>query len=193
MTEESESDGAAGGARFRVVSSASSCRCEGSLASVEAPVLDRLRDVGHGKHIGAREVRDGPRNLEHAMVRTRREPQSGDRRTQDRLRLSVEGAEATDLPGTHVRVGMHPRNPHKPFALGETRALHPFCDAAARLRQLARCQVPVGNGRHLEVDVDSIEQRTRHAGTIALHRMRRTETGVCRIAGVAAGAPLPTH
>ena len=163
------------------------------MSPIEAPVLDRLSDVGHMQRVGSGEISDGPGNLEHPVIRPRGQAQPGDCRSQDPFRLGSEGAVAAHLTRRHVGIGVHPGNPGEARPLGGTGTLHPFRNRLARLGRLRSREVAIGNGRHLQVDVDAIEQWPRHPGAIALDRVRRAEAGMRGISRIATGAPLQTH
>src|SRR5204863_5373652 len=85
---------------------------------VEAAVLDRLAHVARFKRTRAREIGDGARDLENAVIRAGRQGQPRDRRAQQRVRTVRHAAERPDVARRHVRVGVYAG------ARGEALALH---------------------------------------------------------------------
>ena len=72
-------------------------------------------------------------------------------------------------------------------ALRHARPVHPLPDRFARLPRSMVGERPVLHGRHLEMDVDAVEQGSRDAGEVALDPKGPADAIVLRIAEVAAG------
>jgi hypothetical protein len=63
----------------------------------------------------------------------------------------------------HVGVGVQPRPTFEALALYLAGLFHPRADLGARLFGSGPDQVAVGHRRHLEMDVDSVQQRPGHS------------------------------
>src|SRR5688572_13387896 len=76
------------------------------LRPVEPPILNRLRYLGSLQRLCTCEIRDRARDLENAVIRTRRQSQPADRLLeQSRARL-VRHAVLVDLARRQARVGL---------------------------------------------------------------------------------------
>ena len=131
----------------------------------------------------AGEIGDGACHFEHAVVppRGQTEPSNGLR--EERGARRVRGAVRVDFPGLEPRVGP-PLPVHLPFA-------RPGDSAAYRrggLAALGPGEVLGRDGRHFELDVDAVEQRTRDAASIALDLVGGAPAAARIVAEVAAGA-----
>src|SRR2546430_2350707 len=159
-------------------------------APVQTPVLDRLAHVLRLELGRAAQVRDRPRDLENPVVRPRREREPGDRGTEQRVGALRHAAERPDVACRHVRVRIDPGPAGESLPLHHTRAIHPLPHRRARLAPALIRERAVLHRRHLEVDVDPVEQRTRDAGEIALDAERPADAIVLGIAEVAAGTGI---
>ena len=95
------------------------------MTSIEASVLNRLRDVRGLRRLAALEIGDGARDLEHAMIGPRRQRELRHRGRMITLRVGREPAEAPHIARAHVRVGTHALPALEPVALNRPRSLHP--------------------------------------------------------------------
>src|SRR6266481_2568900 len=137
-------------------------------APVEAPVLDRLGQVRGGDLVLARQVRDGARHAQDARVGARREPEPLARRLEEPPPRGADAAEAAHLAPGDVRVERDRARP-EPAALAGARRFDPGAHGGRGL--LGRGVVGErgdGHARHLDVEVDAVEERPRHAGAIAI-------------------------
>jgi len=89
----------------------------------------------------------------------RREPHLAHGRAEQRLGGVVEGGMLAQFLGTHVGVGQE-------CGAGEARRLdlartgHPLLDGRRGLTRPAIRELLVGDARHLEMDVDAVQQRS---------------------------------
>src|SRR5690606_25177781 len=155
--------------------------------AVEHPVLQRLGDVLAGDRVASGEIGDRARDLQHARVGARREPQTLDRALEKALARGVEATVPVEVAARELRVA-------REVAAAVARTL-PLARGDHALAHLARAfdgtrarELAVGDRRHLDLHVEAIEQRAGDARSIALHGARRTRAGVRRVAGVAARA-----
>ena len=89
------------------------------------PILDGLGELGGGDVVGAREVGDGPRKLEHSVIASRRELELLGRRLQEALSGRGETAVLPDLLWTQLGVGAEP-GPPEPRSLPLSCLLDPL-------------------------------------------------------------------
>src|SRR3990172_7895410 len=73
---------------------------------IEPSVLDRLSNVIGSDDRCAREIRYGARQFEHPVIAPRRERQARNRLFRKRNRGGIGGAQAVDLLGLEVGVGL---------------------------------------------------------------------------------------
>ena len=87
-------------------------------------------------------------------------------------------------------VGVDARPARETLPLHRARPVHPLPHRLARLAPALVRQRAVLHGRHLQMDVDAVEQGTRHTGEVALDAERSADAVVLRIAEVAAGTGI---
>jgi len=151
------------------------------------PVLQRFREMGDGNLIGLAEIGDGARQFEHAMIPSRRKLELAHGGLHHLFARRIERNVGVELLRPHVGIGDE-RGARVPRPLADASGGHPSPD---RLRRFPR--TPVGkllvlDPRHLDVNVDSIEQGTADAFLVALDYVRRASTFAQRIAEIAAWA-----
>ena len=95
---------------------------------VQRAVLDGLGDVGGGDMLRAREIGDGARDLEDAVVGPRGKIQIGDRSLERFLRVGIQRAVFVNFFGAHSRVAMDARIALEPFLLDTAGVDHPLAD-----------------------------------------------------------------
>ena len=83
--------------------------------AVAGAVLHRLTHMWRLDLGRTRQVRDRARDLEHTMIRTRREIEPADRGLEQRVRRVGDAAIGLEIPRTHVRVRKQTRPPVEPF------------------------------------------------------------------------------
>jgi hypothetical protein len=69
---------------------------------------------------------------------------------------------------------------------------HALADLGRRFSRAGSAQLFVGHGRHLDVDIDAVEQRPADLAQVALDDPRRATALARRIAEKAARAPVQT-
>jgi hypothetical protein len=142
------------------------------VVAVEGAVLDGFRDVGGADGFGTVEVGDGTRNLQDAVVGARRESQARHGAFEQPVAIRRDVAVLPELPRAHLRIAVNLftlEALHLPLA-GIHNARPNFRRAFAT-RTLP--QFAVLHGRHVDVDIDAIEQRTGNLGDIPLDHGRR--------------------
>src|SRR5881397_368904 len=80
-----------------------------------------------------------------------------------------------------------PRSPQADLPLHRPRPVHPLPHGLTGLAAPLVRKRAVLHGRHLEMDVDAVEQRSRDACEVALDAERSADAVVLRIAEIAAG------
>lgn len=85
--------------------------------------------------------------------------------------LTGELAVGADLAGTHLRVGEDTLG-GKAVELNFPRAQHSFANLRRALRSVAGAKLAIVHRRHVDVNVDAIEQRAGNLGDIALDDRR---------------------
>lgn len=146
--------------------------------------------MGGGDALLTGQVGDGARELEDAVVGPRREPQPLDRQLHEPLSFRVGLAVARDERDPHVSVGVNAGDS------GEARALHSpggfdsLADLNRRFSLRFFCEFFPGKSRHLDVDVDAVEERTRDARAVALDQLGGAGARFRGVSQVAAGAGI---
>jgi hypothetical protein len=158
-------------------------------SSIEAPVLNRLRQMCGADRVAPREVGDGAGYLEDTIERAGGEAQPLEGTVEEGAAGRIDGAEAAELLGAHG--GVVRRRRAGPEAL-ELEGASGGDAAGHRLRALARrgAQLLQADRRHLDVQVDAVEERPRDASAIALDERGRTAADVSRISQMATRAYL---
>ena len=122
--------------------------------------MDGLSDMMGTQVGGALQVRDGPCDLEHPIVCPGRERQTGHGLSKNPGGRIVQGAPTPDLSGSHVAVRPHLGSTAKTSVLPLTSGRDAGPNRVARLRRTDRSQVFDCNGRHLDVQIDAVQQGT---------------------------------
>ena len=98
-----------------------------------------------------REVGDGARDAQHAVIGARREQQARERVAQQLVALAVGGAMPVDLARAEQRVGLALARELQP-----PRALDALADRCRGLAGDRRDQLGLARRRHLELEVDAV-------------------------------------
>ncbi len=98
---------------------------------IQAPILYGFADVGRAELRLSGQVGDGPRDLEHAMIRPRGQVQPGYRLPQHCLDRFDQPAMPPQVSGAHVRVGVDAALLSKSNPLDSARPLDPAPDSGA--------------------------------------------------------------
>jgi hypothetical protein len=153
------------------------------------PVLDRLGDVGDADLWFTRQIRNRARHLEHSRIAARREAERTHRPLQQAGAAFVVAAVFPDLTRAHLRVTVDRRS-LQAHALRRPRALNPRSHGRRPLPQRRRDKFIVRQRRHLDVQVDAVEQRPGNARTVLVNVVRRAAAGMQAVPPEAALAPL---
>src|SRR5690606_8882171 len=95
--------------------------------------------------------------------------------------------EPGDLSRTHVGVGIEARRVAEPLQLPLPCRLDSLPDRRTRLRRGAIHEICIRHRWHAQMDVHPVEQRPADPRQVALHRLRRTTAGPCRVTRMSAG------
>lgn len=139
------------------------------------------------RRVVAREVRDRPRDLQHAVVRARRPAEPLARVTQQRLARAVRAAERIGLAARQHVVGLAlPRE--LPLARERDARGHGFARFAGGRRPLG--QLGGRERGNLDLDVDPVEERPGQLAQIARGDVGRAAAAAARVAAPAARARI---
>src|SRR5512137_2353590 len=119
----------------------------------------------------ARQVGDRPRHLEHTGVATRREAEGTHRPFQEAGAPFVVPTMLPHIPCAHVRITEDGRPPEA-LALHPARLLYPRSHLRGPFALLHRGDLFVRQRRHLDVEVDTVQQRTGNAPPVSFHLPR---------------------
>src|SRR5213592_353931 len=142
--------------------------------AIEGTILDGFADVlGRDLRFSV-EISDGARDFQDPIVGAGAEIQFAHRHANQFLRVLAELAVLLELTRGHARVAIYFRVAVKTFPLAFTRADHALANSSGSFfRALAR-DVAVFDGRHFDMQIDTVEQRPGDALTISLHLHRAT-------------------
>ena len=138
--------------------------------------------------VGAGQVGDGASDLENAVVGAGGETQAADGLPEQPFDRLSDGTVAPQVARGHVGVGVQATAVAEALPLTDPGPLHSQSHGGAGFLGVRAHQVVVGHRRHLEVDVDPVQQGTGDAGAVALDVHVGTPAGVDAVAEVAAGA-----
>jgi hypothetical protein len=122
------------------------------------PVLQSLGDVSRGDLLLGREVGDRARQFQHPVVGAGGEPHLAHGRAEQCLGGVVEGGLLAQLFRTHVGVGQQCRT-GEPRRLDGSCAFDALLDGPGELPWTTVRQLLVGDARHVQMDVDAVQQR----------------------------------
>ena len=157
---------------------------------VQTPVLDGLADVFRPDSLRALQVGDGAGDLQDAVVRPGAEAQLVDGGLQQLPARVVHLAKLPDILALHVSIGEHLPVLAEPRQLLFPGGLHPFPDPDGGLPLPVAGQFGELHGRHLDMDVDPVQQRSAHLAHVFLDLGHRAGAGIGGVGGIAAGAPI---
>ena len=161
----------------------------GPVGAVEGAVLDGLGDVARQDLFRVFEVGDGARDAQDAVVGAGGEAELGDGVFHLLFAFAVELAEAAQGARSHLGVAELAERLQAP-ALALARREDAFADDGRFLGLLVLRQLLVFHRRHLDVQVDAVEQRPGDPRQVALDQRRRAGALVQRIAEKAALAGI---
>ncbi|OQA25721.1 MAG: hypothetical protein BWY59_01664 [Verrucomicrobia bacterium ADurb.Bin345] len=138
--------------------------------------------------LGPVQVGNCARHLKNAIVRARAEIQVRDRHLEHLLRIVVQPAMLVHILRAHRGVAVHAARTLEPGLLHLPRLDHARADRRGRLPSLHGRKVLVAHRRHLDMNVNPVQQRTRNLVAISLNLNRRATALAFRIAVMAARA-----
>src|SRR5262245_12633992 len=148
---------------------------------IQTPILYRFGDVLGGDHVPAAQISNGTGDPEHAVVSTRRKQQTGEGMAQQLIALAIGSAVAVDFPGAEERVRLAlSRELQFPCLL------HPLLDECRGLAVGRAEQLALARGGYLQLDVDSVGERTGHSPAVARDPLRRASAAAGAIAAMPA-------
>jgi hypothetical protein len=154
-------------------------------ATIELPQRHGFGHVlGTHRH-GSSEIRDRARDTQHAVIGACRQREALHRRPEQAHCRSI-GANEFEHGGafeSRVRAGL-------PLKLQFPRSGHPRCDDCGRLTAIRAGNLGRGDARHLDVQVDPIQQRPRDPRSIGRDSIRRAPAPRRRVAEVPAGTRI---
>ncbi len=159
------------------------------VGAVKRAVSDRLADVLRAYLARVFEVGDGAAHLQYAVVGARRQAQTAHRRFEHPLALGVHAAVLADEPRRHLGVREN-AVAREPRALPLARAEHPRANLgrALGLRERRARKLFELHRRHVNVDVDAVEERPRDAADVTLYLRGRASALARRVVPEAARA-----
>jgi hypothetical protein len=136
--------------------------------------------VGGLDFFAAGEVGDGAADFEDAAVGAGAQAQFVDGGFEQSFRSVVHGAIALDIARAHLGVGMD--GPFlKPIQLDVTCLIDALANYLRGFPGVTAGEILVTYGRHLDLNVDAIEERAGYARAVALDLQRRTDAFFLRI------------
>ena len=169
------------------------------------PILQGLRQVMRLDDLSVVQVGDRAGELQDAVKGAGAQLQLAHGRFDQRLAALVQLAELPHLGWPHVRVARQQyttsssicrpssvvrRRSGQPLPLHTPRPLHPLPDSRARLAQPFAGQLVVVDARHVDVDVDTVEEGARDALLIAGDHACAARAFLLAVAVIAAGVGI---
>ena len=132
---------------------------------IQTPVLDRLGEVLLADMLATLKIGDGPGHLEDAGEGAGREAEPVGDQFQHPVAGGVQLTVLPEVAGVHLGVAVDLR-PLEPLHLDIAGELHPMADLRGAFGLAPDGQVAVADRRHLDVDVNPVQERAGDAGTI---------------------------
>src|SRR6267142_5680325 len=120
------------------------------------------------------EVRNRASDFQNAVVAAGGKAEFGDRVFQDLFALGSQHAELSNVARAHLRVRVDvfvEEAAELRIARGDDAVPYSF----GRLRHTGTCEVFVRNSRHVDLNIDTVHERTGDLGHVALNLWRRAE------------------
>ena len=155
--------------------------------AIQAAVLDRFEQVRRLDPLRRRQIGDGSRYFEDAIIGPRRQGELLHRLLKQVAQGGINRAVCADLRVRHAGVGERAGA----FEAGElmiARGLHAGADRGGGFAGFFIAEFGDGQGRGFDVQVDAVEQRTADARPVTLDLCGRTTAFVARVAEITAGA-----
>lgn len=135
---------------------------------VEAPVLDGLKQVRCLDAFGCRQIGDRPSDLQDAVISARRQRKLLHGLLQKVSQRGINRTIRADLRVGHAGVGGC-AGTLEPVELAAARSLHAGADIGGRFPMFFIAELGDGKRRRFDVQVDTVEQRTADARSVALN------------------------
>ena len=143
--------------------------CIQRLISIQRPILNGFGNVMAFDDVGFVEIGDCPAKFDDSVVCTGRETKGGDGFFEQGFACFVNGTVLADEPRSHVGIGENTRVICKTFALNLSSFFNFGTHIGRRLGCFRGVKVFVFHSRYFDMDVDSIEKRTRNLGHISFY------------------------
>ncbi len=138
---------------------------------IQPPVLNRLGQVLLMDIFFSRQISNRPRQLKNPRKAACREAELVGDLLQKRVALFIELTEAPDVAGLHLAVGVQAEG-RKALTLDLTGGVDTLADDCAAFSQRLVGQVLVRDARHLDMEIDAIEEWTEEAAAVTLQHRR---------------------
>ena len=135
---------------------------------------------------GCIEIGNSARNLEYPVVSTGGKPQPVNGGFQKCAGRSIRSTEFSDLTAGHLGIAIH-RKLRKPLGLYGPSRGNPASNCGRRLFEATAHQVLVGDGRHIDMNVDPVQKGPGNLGTIFVDLLGRAAAFVLGIREITAG------
>jgi hypothetical protein len=123
---------------------------------IQTPILNRLGQVRLLDPFASSQVSYGPCHLEDASVAAGRQTETIGDHLQQFMPLFVDRAELSDMPGSHVGIGVKAEG-GEAFPLDLSGGFDAGADDLRRFAVNGVGQVTMRNPRHFNVQIDSVE------------------------------------
>ena len=140
----------------------------GLHSSVQAPILNRFRDVTGLDFFRACKVRNRPSNFEHTAVGAGAEAELIDCVFQELFGIVFEQAVTLDVAGAHLRIAMNV-SLVEALQLNSPRSIDPLPNQIGTLSGIFTGEILVAQRRHLDLYIDTVEQRPGYSRAVTLN------------------------
>lgn len=154
-----------------------------SRCALEASILDRLCNVRWRDFLRSFEIGNGPRGLEHAVIAARREPETRGRLLQDLRAARIGRTKPVQLAARKQHVGFS-----LALKLARTGSGNPVASGRGAFAVPLVRKLLLGHRRHLDLEVDAVEKRSRNPGAIARDLVGRAAAAAIGVPEISAWA-----
>ena len=145
---------------------------------IEAAILNRLGIMFPSDAVAALHVGNRPGDFQNALIGPRRQLELCICLSEQILRIGVRTAILLDLPRVHLRIAQDTAV-LKAGVLTSSGRIYARADHARRFSGRAVAQLGIADFRHLNLNIDPIQQRAGNLCAVSLHLCRRTATMLC--------------
>ena len=157
--------------------------------SIQTSILDRFGDVGGLNFFRAGKVGDGAADLEDAAVGAGAQAQFVDGGFEKFFAAAVDQAVALEIARAHLGIGMNVSF-LEALKLDGAGGVDALTNSNGGLAGVLAGELLVAQRRHLDLDVDTVEQGARDLGAVALDLQRRADAFLLGIGKEATGAGI---